>query len=388
MKNLSVSVAVILIATTCFAAEITNMWGMVSFRERHEEEEVFYSTPGSDNFGKPYQIRTNTKSRLGYQFGMNVEISEYLSAGLTFRSGIASVMVQDIDNRSGLTPGIQEAFLDWTVPFFDVQLGKVPQQGNAIWDLYAAHKQTDFRTDDPRDGIFDDRMSALNGVKLTTDAGPLSLRGVYHIDYVAGGRIEYVGSSSDDEYTPDKYVYMVGGALSVTDLMYDHMKKLSVSDDFYLEIEGDYGFPYRSANFYLATDDSVYFDEDIWGAGISTGLEWVNFEAQYAYNWREDYFTSRFWDYKLQLGAPENLLPDWLADIRLTAKYEYHSQQQNVGTFKDTRAVRDAFHFYLNKNVWDLDLQPRIIWFKTEIDGIKTKTNVRMELTATTRFDF
>ncbi len=387
MKNLFVSVAIILFATTCFAAEITNLWGVVSFRERQEEEKLYYSTPGSDIFGDPWQIRTNTKTRFGYKFGMNLKISEYLSAGLTFRSGIKSVMWQDIDNKNGLTPGIQEAYLDWKVPFFDVQLGKVPQQGNAIWDVYAGHNQTDFRTDDPRDGIFADRMSALNGVRLTTEAGPISLRGVYHIDYVAGNRIEFVGSSSDDKNNPDKYVYMFGGALSMSDLMSEYMTGLNLRDDFHFDVEGDYGFPYRSANFYLATDDSVFFDEDIWGAGLSTGFEWVEFEAQYAYNWREQYFTSRFWDYKLQIGAPENMLPELLSDLRLTVNYEYHSQQQSVGQFKDTRAVRDALHLYLNKKIWDLDIQPRIIWFKTEIDGIKTNTNVRMELTTTTRFD-
>ncbi len=389
MKKLLVTVVILFLTTTTFAAELTDWWGVVSFRERHETTESYFSSPGSANFGKSYQTITNAKTRLGYQIGFDITISEYLLVGASFRSGMQSVMLQDIDNRSGLTPGLEQAYLDWRTPYMQVLLGKFHQEGNALWDTYTAHTQTDFRADDPRDGIFADRLSSLNGVKLLVPVGPVTLRGLYHTDYVTGKKTETHSGADEGNYIPDLFVYVLGADVHVGDYVSNYLN----IDDFNLDFELDYGLPSRTTNHYrlkefrVDLDKTTYFEEDLWGVNLKAGVPWAQFQFGHAYNWVDSVYTSRFWDYKLTMGLPEGLVPEWLEDLKITARYQYHSQQHEFGIYDGSSTIRDAVHFYIDKKVWDLNIQPRIILFKTEIKGVKTNSNVRIELTTTTRFN-
>jgi hypothetical protein len=389
MKKLLATVVILFLTTTTFAAELNNWWGVVSFRERLETAESYFSNPGSDNFGKSYQTITNAKTRLGYQFGFDISLSEYLHAGVSFRTGMQSVMLQDIDNRGGLAPGLEQAFLDWRTPFMQVLLGKFHQDGTALWDTYTAHTQTDFRADDPRDGIFADRLSSLNGVKLIVPVGPVTLRGLYHTDYVTGKKIETHTGADEGNYNPDLYVYILGADVSAGDFVANYINL----DNFNLDIGLDYGIPSRTTNhnrlkdFQVDLDKTSYFDESLWGVNIKTGIPWAQLQFGYAYNWVDSVYTSRFWDYKLTMGLPVGVVPEWIEDLTLTARYQYHSQEHEFGIYDGTSTIRDAVHIYLDKKVWDLNIQPRIIWFNTDIEGIKTNSNVRIELTTTARFN-
>jgi len=102
-------------------------------------------------------------------------------------------------------------------------------------------------------------------------------------------------------------------------------------------------------------------------------------------------FTASFWDYKAAFEYK---------GFRLSGRYQHGVQEHEFGNYIGSKAIRDAWHLYVNKTIWNLDIQPRVIWFRTNIDPpepeitdvdyvdeIKKKqTNVRMEITATVRF--
>jgi len=396
--------------TTSVFAEITGWWGLVSFRERHEitkeyTDYTFQGEPGTLRY-----TDTNTKTRVGYQFGFLMDITDNLKAGLTFRSGIGSVMWQDIsmakgDDSGKLLPGVQEAYLDWNTPYANLQLGKIPQKGNAMWDLYACVNQTDWRLYDPRDGIFNDRISAVNGVRLkvpielyekvlteyngiklprpvTLSKLTITPRATYHVDYVGGYKRDH-DDEQQDERNLDWYVALLG-------LKFQYSNPLLTYD-----LDTDYGLPYRLGDKYKQDDkDSIFVDESIWGMTHtlrSPILFNFLFQFDYARNERDSMFTASFWDYKAAFEYK---------GFRLSGRYQHGVQEHEFGNYIGSKAIRDAWHLYVNKTIWNLDIQPRVIWFRTNIDPpepeitdvdyvdeIKKKqTNVRMEITATVRF--
>lgn len=379
-----VTIALIFVfVSTTLAVEISELWGLVSFRERHEEVNYFYSDPRSPNFGNAFLIETNTKTRVGYQLGLKLQFEENLFAGITVRSGLGSVLWQDITNNEGLQPGIQEVYLDWRTPYANVIAGRIPQRGDAFWDLYAAHLQTDpLRTDDPRDGVFNDRVSALNGVKLLVPVGPVTLRGIFHTDFVTGKKQDFPEESSNNDITsPDKQVFLLGGVLDMGKIVQEY------NPDTELKLDINYGLPYRAARISgEVTPDSTYIDEKLWGGSLFCDYDFVSFEVGYAYNWRDSLYTSHFEDYKLSVGLPWQFTTEWMEDLRVTYRMQLQSQQHEFGVYEGTKAIRKAHHLYLNKKIWNLDFQPRIIWFLTEIDRIKTDSMTRFELTVTARF--
>ena len=349
----------------CAYSEITNWWGMVSFRQRHEEQKDFTDFTFTGEIGRLRETTTNTKTRIGYQFGFIVDLHDNVKAGLTLRSGVGSVMWQDINRQEGLMPGLQEAYIDWQTPFAQLTVGKIPQHGTAMWDLYTCANMTDWRNFDPTDGIFNDRMSALNGVKVQVPVGLVTLRGIYHADYVGGYKREYAEDTNlDDEHDLDWQVYLIG-----LNAQYEGF-----------ELDADVGLPKRMGNRYRVGKDSVYVDETLWGVTLKKNLpELMNSMLQvgYAFNWRDSIFTSDFLDV---VASAE------YEGIRVTGRYQHNTQKLEFGIYEGHEATRDAMHLYFNKMIWNLDIQPRMIWFLTEIDGKKRKTNVRIEVTSTIRF--
>ncbi len=387
-------------------AEITGWWGVVSFRERYEEikeytDYTFQGEPGTLRY-----TDTNAKTRVGYKFGFKMKVSDNLWAGLTFRSGIGSVMWQDINKADDLLPGLQEAYLNWDVKYALIQMGKIPQDGNAMWDLYAAANQTDSRIYDPRDGIFNDRLSAINGARLKapfkfyskvaseiggyklpkpTEIASASItpRATYHADYMGGSKRDYFSTDQGDESALDWYAFFIGANLEYKNILMEY------------NLDFDYGFPSRLGDKRKQDDkDSIYVDETIWGMTHtieSPAIFGLLLEVGYGNNWRDSIFTATFWDFKA--GAE-------YAGFRLTSRYQYGVQEHEFGNYAGSKAIREAMHLYLNKTIFDLDIQPRIIWFRTDIDppepeltgGNYTdelkqkKSNVRMEITFTARF--
>jgi len=307
-------------------------------------------------------------------------------------------MWKDINDISGLQPGVLEAYIDWRLfqeempvggkPWIfnsGMQFGIIPQEGNAMWDVYAAHNQTDNpgRADDPRDGTFNDRMGALNGAQLTVGIGPVTLRETYHTDKVEGTRTNWPQSSNTDFNVPDKYIFLTGAEIRGADFLTlpDAIK------DCHLTVGFDYGFPYRVGNWYKNSKDSVYFDEKLWGIEADLGPKWANLNFGYGYNWRDSVFVSRFWDYKLTLGVPQGTLPPSLEDITFVVRYQFHSQEHQFGQYNGHNVSRDALHLYFNKKILNLDWQPRVILFTDKVDDTKVHTEARYEITTTVTFD-
>jgi hypothetical protein len=354
-------------------------WGLVSFRQRYEEsrEYIDFTISDTSQWGNIRFTEQNSRTRLGYQFGFKTEVKDNLHLGVTMRSGLGSVMWQDINNSNGLMPGVQEAYLDWDTPYLELLAGKIPQNGTPMWDLYAAPLWIDFRQDDPTDGVYNDRISALSGARVQVPAGVLTLRGTYHTDYVGGGQRHWHESSQEDEITLqlDQKVFLLGGAIDISALVGDHLP--GALSGLKMTLDGDYGQAYRAGYFQHAGKDSLYADENLWGLNLNAGLPHLDLTAGYGYNWRDSVFKSDFLDMTL---AGE------VAGFRLTGRWQHNRQEHETGIYKGHDAVRNAYHVYFNKTVWNLDLQPRYIYFVTEVDDRKTKSTERMELTATVRF--
>ncbi len=379
MNRFFILIISILITGSAYA-EITNWWGVMSFRQRLETTKIYTDYTQAGDPGTLRYTEDNFKTRVGYQFGFNVDISDNLAASLTFRSGLGSVMLQDITSSSGLTPGLQEAYIDWETPYARFHMGKIPQQGNAMWDLYAGANQTDWRLYNPADGLFNDRISALNGARIMlplefADA-PVTLRGTFHSDNVSGRKRNYDNSELEDERNPDWYVMLLG-----INAQYEGF-----------EFDADFGYPKRLGEERAqGTKDSIYVDEVIWGATGSKIINEVNFGSMsvqnskfsfgFGHNDRDSVFTANFYTILAQTE---------IMGYRFSAKFDKGVHESKEKTYAGSKAHRQALHLYINKTFWNLDLQPRIILFKTEIenDGL-TKTRdelTRIELTATTRF--
>jgi len=384
MRRLTLNIISLLLAGSAGAATL-EWWGLVSFRQRYEEsrEYIDFTISDTTKWGKVRFTDNNNRTRLGYQIGFKTDIRDNLTAGLTLRSGllpgvIGSVMWQDINDRTGLMPGLQEAYLDWKTPYAEFFAGKYPQSGTAMWDLYAAPMGIDAeRQDNPTDGIFNDRLAALSGARVLVPAGALTLRGTYHTDFVGGKQRHWEESSLEDQITPqlDQKVFLLGGAIDISALAGERLP--GALSGLKLTLDGDYGLAYRVGYFQRAGDDSLYADENLWGLNLNVGLPHVDLTAGYGYNWRDSVFKSDFLDMTL---AGE------VAGFRITGRWQHNKQEHEFGIYKGHEALRSAYHIYLNKTVWNLDLQPRYIYFVTEVDDRKTKSTERMELTATVRF--
>jgi hypothetical protein len=391
MRRTTVALTFILLAATFAAAETTiHWWGLTSFRQRHEITNEFTDISfGGATPGTLLNQIENSTTRLGYQFGFKAEVRENITAGLTLRSGLsgnAQVMHQEITNKDGLLPAVQEAFINWKTPYFRVEMGKIPQQGNALWDVYTSTLQTDFRQDDPRDGIFNDRLAALNGARISRSFGPIALRGLFHADYVAGNYRKLENASREFIRSPDRNVYMLGTTLDVGRMTSnrDGLLARTLAD---LTIDFDYGFPKRAAKS-GTNPDSIYADETLWGATLKRTDNMGTIQIGYAYNWRDSVFTMTYLDAMAQANLgnfARYLQQDW-GDFTLTCRYQTNSEEMEFIPYKGSEAVRTAFHLYANKSLWGLDLQPRIIWFTTEIDGFEAKSQTRYELTSTVKF--
>ena len=395
MKNWLIAIILLaFIADAGIAADNFNWWGMISYRQRHEIYKTFIDITAADSttWGDLRQTDDNSRTRLGYKFGFKVDVNDQISVAVTLRSGIGSVMWQDVNNENsgGLSPGLLEAYINWHSPYGKLLLGRIPQQGNAMWDLYAATNELrdPVRQDNPTDGIFNDKMGYLNGLKLLVPVGPLELRGTYHTDYVSGFRREYAGSSSEPERSPqmDQKIYLAGFKLDIGKVM--SLSRVDIPEGLQMEINGDYGWPYRigkGGGTFLGSSnrDSVYVDEKMYGATLNTGYYsderksgaelWIS----YSYDWREDFYKTTFRDYKASIT---------FIGYRLTGRYQHNIHNIEVRPYIGEQAVRTAFHIYLNKTLWGLDIQPRYIQFKTEIGGNETISRDRYEITTTVTF--
>lgn len=378
MKRFTVLLLIFLMTGSAFA-EIGGWWGQISYRQRFEEAKEYTDFTFQGEPGTLRYTDTNTKTRLGYQIGFKMDVSDYLDIGLTLRSGVNSVMWQDIDNVNGLKPGLQEAYLDWTPPYGRLELGKIPQKGNAMWDLYACANLTDWRLYSPLDGVFNDRLGALNGARLSVplEFENLSIqpRAIYHADYVDGAKRSYEDSEQVDVNDLDWHIFLVG-----LNAKYD------VPDMVEFDLDFDYGFPERLGNKRAqGGKDSVYVDESIWGLNLKSQFDEQYLNAMldigYAYSERDSVFKSTFMDVK---GSLEYM------GVRGTVRYQNDVHESQYGIYTGSEYIQSAWHFYLNKTIWDLDWQPRIIMFKYEYDhqGMKnTKRELmRVELTTTYRF--
>lgn len=390
MRKTTVALTYLLLSAAIAAAEPTlHWWGLTSFRQRHEvtKEYTDISFGGAQAGTLLYQL-DNSTTRLGYQFGFTTDVRENVTLGLTLRSGLsgnAQVMVQEITNKDGLLPAIQEAYIDWRTPYLKVELGKIPQQGNALWDVYTSTLQTDFRQDDPRDGIFNDRLAALNGVRFSRAIGPAKLRALYHTDYVAGYYKKLEDASRDFTRAVDRNVFMVGTTVDFTGLAGSEGIAAQALNGLSLDL--DYGFPKRAARS-GTNPDSIFAKEEIWGATLKHTSELGLLQAGYAYNWRDSVFTITYLDAIVQanLGYIARQMQKNWGDFTLTFRYQNANEEMEFIPYKGAEAVRTAYHLYCNKSLWGLDLQPRVIWFTTEIEGFKQKTLTRYELTSTIRF--
>jgi hypothetical protein len=407
-------VLIALISENSFSVTF-NWWGMISFRQRHEISKYYIdaTAPNADTWGDVKYTDTNSKTRLGYKLGFKVKVNDYITAALTLRSGVGLVMWQDIDfdNTTGLTPGLQEAYIDWKPPYAHVQLGRFPQDGNAMWDIYTATKyQTDKnRQDDPTDGIFNDRMGALNGAKIIVPVGPITLTGIYHTDFVGGYKREFDLEDKPSEVTPrlDPKIFLAGLKLDIDDLInksFDYFGMMQPFPDLLnMDYSFDYGWPYRIGDRLNAVTktDSVYTDEEMWGTGANTRIylkelkSGIDLNFNYGYDWRDSVFTSRFWDYRLT-GE--------YSGYKLTFRYQYNNVENYDPNFIVDKVFREALHVYFTMELWGLEIQPRYIKFDNESEKVvdvfddagniigqgakrfKSPDNTRYEITTTIRF--
>jgi len=339
---------------------------LVSFRERYEIQKEYTDVSFTGEPGRLRYTDTNTKTRVGYSFGFKKRVFENLDAGVTFRSGVGSVMWQDINSNGSLLPGLLEAYIDWRTPYAELLLGKIPQKGNVFWDLYTcANLREDWRLYNPTDGVFNDRLGALNGMRLSVPVGPVTVRMVYHADYVGGYARDYPEETNlDDERDLDWQVFVLGA----------EVRKAG------FDLDVDVGLPKRRGNRYRRGRDSGYVDEFIWGGTLRKeipDLYGTELQIGYAYNSRDSIFTASFVD---AIASAQ------VAGFRLTGRYQIGIQDMEFGIYKGYRTKRAAYHLYFNKEVWHLDIQPRLIWFRTEVAGNRKMTNLRLEVTSTVRF--
>jgi hypothetical protein len=308
-------------------------------------------------------------------------------------------MHQNINSSEGLKPGIQEAYINWNTPYAELTLGKIPQAGNAMWDIYAASEVVDWRLYDPRDGVFNDRMSALNGARLQVpidlfeDMLVLTPRAIFHTDKVNGYKLEFNESDVAEKHPIDHYSYLFGINAKVDCMGFEY------------ELDGDYGLPYRLGDKMATPDpDSLYYDEALWG--ITNTLRAPDYcnsvlQVSYGFNERDSIFKATYMDVMASTEC---------YGFRLTGKYQKGDHEHQFGTYRGSKVLRTAWHLSLNKTLWGLDIQPRVIWFDTEIDptGIEfleisegedsgessenapevkqTASKTRIEITATVRF--
>jgi len=381
MKRSYIVLTTLFFASSALAAVTDwNWWGQVSFRQRHEVKREYVDSPSDPRWGTIKSKEDNSSTLLGYQFGFKTNLRDNLFAGVTLRSGLrsdgtGSVMWQEINNRTGLLPALQEAYLDWNTPYVELIAGKIPQKGNPMWDLYSASLYIDFRQDDPTDGIFNDRMAALSGARALVPVGPVTLRGTYHTDFVGGTRKHWYNSSQEDQYQPqmDQKTFLLGGEIKLSELARSRIP--SALKEVEITLDGDYGFVYRVRN--MLRSDSVYADEDLWGANLKASRRWLEFQAGYGHNFRDSVFKADYWD--LLLSAEQY-------GFKLTGRYQDNRQEFLVGIYEGHEAMRRAYHIYLNKTLWGLDLQPRYIFSFSKVDDRKWKSSSRYELTATARF--
>lgn len=378
---------------TGFASEKNlNWWGLVSFRHRLETYKKYIDITASDStiWGKLKETDKNTRTRLGYKFGLTIDLNEYISAAVTLRSGMGKVMWQDINNENEyLFPGLLEAYIDWKPPYAEVLLGRIPQNGSAMWDLYAASNnlRDPLRQDNPCDGVFNDKMGYLNGVRIRTEVGPVTLWGLYHTDYVSGSKTEFPAEGSDPEVSPqlDQRIYLGGFSLDICESV--NRLGVTVPEAMTSDLTVEAGLPYRVGDMIRSTNkDSLYAREKIWGATFKAGMEksitnelkaLINIDICYGYNWREDFFRSTFWDYRISAE---------ILDFAFTCRYQDNDQTVEQSIYVGQDIHRSALLFYLNKTIWGLDIQPRYIMFENKIGDNKTTTTDRYEVTTTIWF--
>jgi len=353
--------------------------------------------------------------RLGYQFGVKMNIQENLTAGITFRSGLSglsAVMLQEIPSRAGLMPGLQEAYLTWRTPYLTMELGKIPQAGNAMWDIYAATikwdmQNKDFRENDPRDAIFNDRMAALNGIRLSRKIAFFTLRGLFHEDLVSGSNTKLENSVVDFQRTRDINVVMLGTTIDLEQAfcpmegcggcggessgggccgkketsVLGRLKCVATEG---VTIDFDYGIPYRQVQL-NSNIDSVYAAETIWGATFKKSVEMGTLQVGYGYNWRDKIYTMNYLDVLAQ--HKPLYFGESVGDLIISARYQHSTDKRDFPVeYAGSTIDGSAWHFYLNRTVWGLDLQPRVIIFDKKTEGFKQEQQVRYELTGTIRF--
>jgi len=391
-KCITAIILSLLVSEVSFAVDNITWWGLVAFRQRHEVYKEYIDITASDStlWGTLDFTDENSKTRLGYKFGVIVDVSEHIAGAITLRSGVGEVMWQDINSENtGLSPGLLEAYIDWKPPYGQALLGRFPQQGNAMWDIYAAtlNIRWPLRQDNPTDGIFSDKMGALNGLKILVPVGPVTLRGIYHFDYVSGRKRTHEGTDNPPAKGPrlDQYTYLGGLSFDIAEVL-PHSGRYSPGGfgiDVDFEVDFDYGSPHRTRRISDTDSDSTYADEELWGTTENIGVFFdrirsgVDARFSYGYNWRKEIYKSRYWDYTASIEV---------YGFRLTGRYQYNSQVMQFGSYMGHTAIRNATHYYLNYTLWGLDIQPRYIKFDTEIAGKKATSTDRYELTTTVRF--
>ncbi|MBM3329600.1 MAG: porin [Calditrichaeota bacterium] len=386
MRQLLTIIGLLLMAATAMAEITIDWWGLAAFRVRSEEtrEYTTIAFPGAP--GELLKTIQDGTTRTGYQLGLRLGVREDLAIGLTFRSGLygrAQVMLQDITSREGLLPAIQEAYIDWNVEFARVQMGRIPQAGTALWDLYAATAQTDFRMDDPRDGVFNDRMAALNGVRLGVPVGAFDIRGVYHTDYTTGFQRTEQGATVRTVRSPDQYIFLFGFDWDGSRMPLPGTFSAVTRD---LKISFDYGFPSRAAvgsdlNSRSAPErewpDFVYADESLWGASVRKSVAMVTVAAGYAHTRRDSVYEADFKD--LTLTAD-------IYGVKPTVRYQEGLQTHEAGIYRGNEVKRTAWHFLAAYDFKGVEIQPRMILFRTDIAGFRERIQTRVELTTSVRF--
>ncbi|MFN3821942.1 MAG: hypothetical protein ACK4OO_06370 [bacterium] len=370
-------------------------WAVTAFRVRHQTEKEYTDVSFRGAPGVLLYTLDNSSVRLGYQVGVRMEPHPNVTLGLTLRSGLygqAMEMIQRLNNREGLLPAIQELFIHWSLGFGSVEMGKIPQEATPLWDLYAATLQIDYRADDPRDGVFVDRMAALNGARLKVPIGFIALSGVFHTDDVDGFKRINADATVRQVRKPDRYVWLLEGEWVVDELLRSF--NIYLLSEVNLRLTGDYGFPYRAA---VMTDpDSAYANETLWGVNLHLKTYPISLKGGYAYNWRDSVYTNRFWDglVTLNLGTiiGEYLLPTiahrypQLEEFTGVIRYQKGSQRHEFGIYKGHTVKRFAWHYYLNIPVQNLLIQPRVIVFENEITGFRQRKQWRYEITTYLNF--
>ena len=370
-------------------------WAVAAFRVRHQTEKEYTDISFRGAPGMLLYTLDNSSVRLGYQVGVKMEPYPNVTLGLTLRSGLygqAMEMIQRLNNREGLLPSIQELFIRWSMPFGSVEMGKIPQEATPLWDLYAATLQIDFRADDPRDGVFVDRMAALSGARLKVPIRFVTLSGIFHTDDVDGFKRINEDATVRQVRKPDRYVWLLEGDWAVDEFFRIHFG--DIPSDVSFRLTGDYGLPFRAA---VMTDpDSAYADETLWGVNLHLKSPPVSLKGGYAYNWRDSVYTNRFWDGLLTLNLG-NIVNDFLSPYLATLypqleeftgvfRYQKGSQRHEFGIYKGHTIKRFAWHYYLNIPVRNLLIQPRVIIFENEITGFRQKKQWRLEITTYLNF--